>query len=247
MRSVAIIQARMGSTRLPGKVLCQLGTRTVLAHVVERLRKSGAFDDITVATSTGDIDDRLETAARALDVRVFRGSETDVLSRYFEAAAVSHADVVARVTADCPLIDPSVVAAMVGLYKKASATAAAPDLVTNARVRTFPRGLDTEIFSTAALAIAHAEASKPHQREHVTPFFYEHPERFRISDYFRDTDLSHLRLTLDTPEDLELLTRIFAAQAATAGDDFGIDAVLDLLALHPDWLRINAHVQQKSV
>jgi spore coat polysaccharide biosynthesis protein SpsF len=237
----------MGSTRLPGKVLCQLGTRTVLAHVVGRLRKSGAFDDITLATSTREIDDRLEAAARALDVRVFRGSETDVLSRYFEAAAASHADVVARITADCPLIDPGVVAAMVGLYKDASATAGAPDLVTNARVRTFPRGLDTEIFSTAGLAIAHAEANKPHQREHVTPFFYEHPERFRILDYFQDKDLSHLRLTLDTPEDLELLTRIFAAQAGAAEDDIGIDSVVELLARHPEWLQINAHVQQKSV
>lgn len=230
----------MGSSRLPGKVLMPLGGEPVLKHVIGRARAAGVFDTVVVATTIQAIDDELARAATGWGARVIRGDEDDVLSRYGLAARATGADVIARVTADCPLLDPDVVAAMVRRFGDGGA-----DLVTNARLRTFPRGLDAEVFSRAALEAALAEADRPHQREHVTPFLYEHPERFRIADFTGAADNSHLRWTLDTPEDYDLLQRIFAAAPDPAGLRY--EGVLEILAAHPDWSAINAGVEQKKV
>jgi spore coat polysaccharide biosynthesis protein SpsF len=244
-RAVAIIQARMGSSRLPGKVLLTLGRKTVLEHVVNAVRRAPGFSEVVIATTDQPGDQLIADAARAAGVAVFRGSEQDVLARYCLAAREHRAEVVCRITSDCPLLDSSVLGAMLQRFREPEAVA--PQLVSNARVRTFPRGLDAEIFSMAALEAAYAEAREPHQREHVTPFLYENPQRFPIDDYVYHTDLSHLRLTLDTDEDFALLTRIFADADMIDRDSFPLDAVVDLLRRHEDWLELNAHIRQKPI
>src|SRR5262249_14182542 len=199
-------------TRLPGKILMPLGNRPVLQHVVERVRASQAVDAVVVATTDGRADDETARAADAFGAGVFRGSEEDVLARYAGAAAATNADLIVRITADCPLIDTRVLTEMIERMKSARGSGDLTDLVTNARVRTYPRGLDTEIFTRAALSAAAAAAVLPHQREHVTPFLYAHPDRFRIVDHVAAMDHSGYRLTLDTKEDYDLLSWIFSAQ-----------------------------------
>ncbi len=240
MRIVAIIQARMGSTRLPGKILKPLGDRPVLQHVIDRVRASQVFDDVVVATTNGRIDDRVADCAPGFGAIVVRGDETDVLSRFALAAEASDADAIMRITADCPLIDPDVLAAMVERYRAGSF-----DLVSNCVSRTYPRGLDAELFSRAALDLMMQEAITAAQREHVTPYLYENPDRFRIASHEHRVDLSHFRLTLDTTEDFELLSRIFASTEHPGA--MRLADIVALLHANPDWVAINAHIEQKKI
>lgn len=240
MRTVAIIQARMGSTRLPGKILEPLAGKAVLQRVIERVGASGAFDEIVVATTVRSIDDVAADHAARYGATVVRGDEDDVLSRYGLAAEASRADAIMRITADCPLIDPEVLAAMVDRFSAGDA-----DLVSNCVHRSFPRGLDAELFSRAALDTMLAEAVTAPQREHVTPFLYAHPERFHIVSHEWPEDLSDYRLTLDTPEDFELLDHIF--NATPDPDAIRLAEVVALLQAHPDWCSINAHIEQKKI
>lgn len=244
---VAIIQARIRSSRLPGKVLLPLSGRPVLAHVVERTRASGVFDEVVVATTNSPLDNPVIQLCSTLGVSVFRGSENDVLSRYAGAAEAFKADIVGRITADCPLIDPDVLAEMIVRFHSLRTIAHPADALTNSRIRSFPRGLDVEIFTREALRAADAEATATYQREHVTPFLYENPSRFRIVDHLRTEDASNFRLTLDTAEDYELLKRIFSAGARMDRLDLTLDKVLDLIATNPTWASINAHIQQKMI
>jgi spore coat polysaccharide biosynthesis protein SpsF len=239
LRVVAIIQARMGSSRLPGKILKLLAGKPVLEHVIGRVREAAIFDEIAVATTDRGIDDKTAQAAAQWGATVVRGDEQDVLARYGLAASVTRADAIMRVTADCPLIDPDVLRAMAQRYVKGDVT-----LVTNARNRTFPRGLDAEIFSRAALEIMLSEAHEQMQREHVTPFLYAYPHRFKISDYIADFDHSDLRLTLDTPEDFQLLQLIFEATAHP--EQLRLQKVLAILEANREWKSINAHIEQKK-
>ena len=239
MRIVAIIQARMGSSRLPGKILMLLSGKPVLLHVIERVRLAGVFDEVVVATTNRDIDDETAEFADTHGVTVIRGDEYDVLSRYGMAAKVTNADLIMRITADCPLIDPDILHDMVERYQAAGAA-----LVTNARVRTFPRGLDAELFSKAALDIMLSEAQLPEEREHVTPFLYANPDRFDIIDHIASVDNSDLRLTLDTKEDFDLLQRIFGSTQYP--EQLRLDDVLTLLSANSKWLTINAHIEQKK-
>lgn len=240
MRVVAIIQARMGSTRLPGKILQPLAGKPVLRRVVERVRASNAFDEVVVATTVRDIDDPAAEAAAGFGATVVRGDENDVLSRYGLAAEASAADAVMRITADCPLIDPDVLNAMANRFRTGDA-----DLVSNCVRRTFPRGLDAELFSRDALDIMLAEAAAPAEREHVTPFLYANPGRFRIVSHESREDFSDYRLTLDTPEDFELLDRIFGT--VSDPDAIRLADVIALFDTHPDWRSINAHIEQKKI
>ncbi|HEV7233618.1 MAG TPA: glycosyltransferase family protein [Sphingorhabdus sp.] len=240
MRIVAIIQARMGSTRLPGKILKLLAGKPVLQHVVERTKASGAFDEVVVATTDRNIDNPAASAAATFGAVVVRGDENDVLSRYELAAKTTAADAIMRITADCPLIDPDVLQQMVGRFRTGDA-----DLVSNCVRRTFPRGLDAELFSRAALDIMAMEATASSEREHVTPFLYANPDRFRIVSHEGAKDYSDYRLTLDTPEDFDLLERLF-----TATPDPRMLRLPQLIALfetHPDWRSINAHIEQKKI
>jgi spore coat polysaccharide biosynthesis protein SpsF len=247
MKSVAIIQARAGSTRLPGKVLRELCGRTVLAQVIRRVARCPLLDAVVVATTTGRADDAVEREARAQGAQVFRGSEDDVLARYHGAALEAGADNIVRVTADCPLFDPEVLGRMLEAFFARRAKLGATALLYLSNTlgrRTFPRGLDAEIFTMAALSAAHAAAREPWDREHVTPYFYGHPERFVLESFQQAADCSAHRWTLDTEEDWALIHAIHAALGAD-GRDFTTREVLAYLAAHPELVALNAHVEQK--
>jgi len=223
MKTVAIIQARMGSTRLPGKVMKDLCGKTVLAHVIERVRVG--CDNIVIATT--------ENGAE-----VFRGSEDDVLSRYYLAAKAAKADLVVRVTSDCPLYDGKLLADMLKYYK-------GEDYLSNTIERRFPRGLDTEIFTFAALEKAHRMANEQYQREHVTPYIYQNPEKFKIRLFKRQPNLSDMRWTLDTEEDWQMILAVY--NHLYKGRIFSTVEVVKFLAKHPEIAKINAHIEQKKL
>lgn len=229
----------MGSTRLPGKVLMDLQGQTVLARVTGRLRCAASLDEVVVATSVAAADAGIERECERLGVRVFRGNESDVLERYREAAARFQADAVVRITADCPLVDPGVVNDVVEAFK-----AHAPDYASNVLVRTYPRGLDTEVFSREALERAAAEATQPYQREHVTPYFYEHPLRFRLHPVTGPRDVSVMRWTLDTADDLRFLRAIYARLPEGTSP---WTEVLRILEQEPGLAALNAGVEQKAL
>ncbi len=237
---VAIVQARMGSTRLPGKVLMDLGGETVLGRVVHRLRRATLVDEIVVATTNSAADDAITRECEWLDVVSFRGSENDVLDRYYQAAHACAAEVIVRVTSDCPVIDPELVDETIRVFHDRDG-----DYASNVFPRTYPRGLDTEVFSASALQRAWREACEPHQREHVTPYFYEHPELFRLVSLRGQTDYSHYRWTLDTAEDLDLLWAIYARLGNR--DDFSWHEVIEVMEREPELAELNSHVAQKAL
>lgn len=192
------MQARMGSTRLPGKVLMDLGGRPMLALLLERI-DTGDWP-VVVATTTDPRDDPVVTVAEDAGVSVVRGSEHDVLGRYAAALAQHPGDHVVRITADCPMTDPSIVRAVLGRHLAVGA-----DYTSNVMPRTFPKGLDVEVVTAAALQRAAAAATSPVEREHVTPYLYRRPEQFRLANLAWDEDLGGHRWTVDTAEDLERL------------------------------------------
>jgi spore coat polysaccharide biosynthesis protein SpsF len=242
---VAIIQARMGSTRLPGKVMLPLCGHSVLAQVIARAEAARGIDRVMVATSVGAEDDVVAAEAARCGAAVFRGSAEDVLARYHGAALAAGARTVLRITADCPLLDPELVSAMLARFRQSEAAAQRLDYLSNTLARSYPRGLDAEIFTFAALARCHAEATLPHQREHVTPYLYEHPALFAIENYAGTPDLSAHRWALDTPEDWELIQAIYA-RLGSGRTVFPSAAVLALLEAHPELVALNAHVVQKA-
>lgn len=242
MKTAAIIQARMGATRLPGKVLRPLAGRSVLGHVLARVAACSRLDAVIVATTDKPADDGVAAESRRWGADCFRGSEEDVLARYYFAAQENRVDVIIRITADCPLYDSAVLDRMLARFREDPQT----DYLSNVIKRTLPRGLDTEIFTFAALARAHGEARQPYEREHVTPYFYQHPDRFRLGSYEEEPDRSALRWTLDTPEDWAFIEAMYAALYR---DDsvFGTAEVLKLLKDRPELGRLNAHVEQKKL
>ena len=207
MTAIAVIQARMGSTRLPGKVLMDLGGRPMLGLMLERLAPlvGHQIDQLVVATSTLDLDDPVAEQAARSGASVVRGSEQDVLSRYLSALDRHPADTLVRLTADCPLIDPAIVVAALDVHAESGAT-----YTSNTLVRTYPDGLDVEVLASAALRQAGAEATDPAEREHVTPFVYRRPARFALRAFRSGADLGHERWTVDTTEDIDDLRQVVA-------------------------------------
>ncbi|MEY3012015.1 MAG: hypothetical protein RIT45_750, partial [Pseudomonadota bacterium] len=246
MRCVVVVQARMGSSRLPGKVLRPIGSRSMLAHVVARCRAAAGVDDVVVATTVEATDDALVQACAELGVRVVRGPVDDVLTRFTLAAAATDADLVVRVTADCPLLEPAEVARLVAVWHAEAAAARAPDWLSNqfGEQRRIPRGLDVEVVPADSLRRAAEAAVDPAEREHVTTWFYRDPARSRllVSDP-PGPDRSDLRLTVDTAEDLALVRGVMER----LGEDCGIDAVASLLAQDASLRAINAGIHQKQV
>jgi len=242
MKVAAIIQARLGSTRLPEKVLTDLAGEPMLARVFRRTAMAERLDEVVVATTTAPADERIERLCEDRGWPCFRGSEDDVLDRYCRAAVARDAEVVVRITADCPLIEPAVVDRVMGEFLTRCPEI---DYVSNiAPRRTYPRGLDTEVVSFEALRRIWAEVSDAEYREHVTLYIRRHAETFRIHNVTNVTDLSGMRWTVDTPEDLAFVRRIYGH----FGDDrFSWKEVLALLQQHPEWLEINRHIQQKAV
>ena len=234
----------MGSSRLPGKVMMELQGRPMICHVVERVSRIGPVDQVVVATTSHSRDDELAALVSDLaDTEVFRGSEEDVLLRYVGAAEAMEADVVVRVTADCPLLCPSVSTRVVNEFLTGLG---ALDYVSNALRRTYPRGLDTEAFSYESLLRANREATLRSDREHVTSFLWRQPDRFRLRNVEDDRDNSHWRLTVDTPEDFELVSRVLSA-LQPQNPAFDYTELLECLGQHPDWAEINQHIIQKGL
>ncbi|MEO1067892.1 MAG: glycosyltransferase family protein [Cyanobacteria bacterium J06638_6] len=242
MTTAIIVQARMTSTRLPGKVLKPVLGKPLLEYQIERLQRVKLADTIVIATTTNVTDAPIVDLCKALGVDYFRGSEQDVLERYYGAAKQAQADVVVRVTSDCPLIDPQIIDQVIQFYLSHSDRY---DYVSNSLQRSFPRGLDTEAFPTWALEQAYREATAPPEREHVTPFIYNHPERYAIGHLTYPQDLSHHRWTVDTSEDFELMKRMLEALYPQV-PDFTLQDCLDLIDQHPDWPAINGHTKQKA-
>ncbi len=240
MNLVAIIQARMGSTRLPGKALRDICGRTMLARVVRRTMRSRLVDEVTVATTTKPEDIAIIDECRSLGVRYFRGSEQDVLDRYYGAAREFCADAIVRITSDCPLIDPEIIDQVVQAFLDKKT-----DYASNILVSTYPRGLDVEVFSMDALEKAYAKASVDYQHVHVTPYLYQNPGLFRLLSVTGDEDYSHYRWTVDTQEDLNLVRAIY--QRIDRDDEFSWRDVLELLKKEPNLAEINRHIHQKSL
>jgi len=239
MTTVAIIQARMGSTRLPGKVLERFAGKTALDHCVERTRACPAVDEVVIATTTAPGDDVLAQVCRERGWRHYRGSEDDVLDRYYQAARPLAPTDVVRITSDCPLTDPAVIAALIAVYRAEGADYAS----TSYPRATFPLGISAEVLGFDVLARAWREDSDPGKREHVTPYVYRHPERFRLATLACEADYSHHRWTLDTPEDAIVIRHLFDA----LGDrGFGWRDALAVAEAHPEWQAINAAIVQKA-
>lgn len=241
-RVVAVVQARSSSERLPAKVLREIAGEPMLARVVGRASRARRVDEVLVATSDRPDDDAVEALARARGFRCVRGSLDDVLDRFRKAAEVGEADVVVRITGDCPLIDPAVMDRVIETFLAADPPV---DYASNVwPERTFPRGLDTEVFSREALEASAREAREPGHREHVTQYILRNPARFATVNVVGEVDHSRYRWTVDTPEDLELVQRIYGALPDA---NAGMEAVLGVLREHPEWAQINAHVEQKKV
>lgn len=260
---VAIVQARMSASRLPGKVLQDIGGKPMLARVVDRTRRSKTVDQVIVATSSEAADDPIEMFCSQQGYDCFRGSLHDVLDRIYQTARSCSASIVVRITADCPLIDPMVIDQTLDAFFGRGPSiiteyAADPiehlsepepvcDFAANRLPppwkRTFPIGLDTEICTYSALETAWREAEVPHQREHVMPFLYENEQRFRIILVNHDPDFGDYRWTVDTPEDLELIREVY--KRFDNRDDFSWRDVLDLFVGEPELLEINAGIPHK--
>jgi len=241
---VAIIQARMGSTRLPRKVLLDICGRSMLWHVVNRVRQAKLLSGVVVATSVDSSDDPVAGFCEQEGNPCFRGSEDDVLDRYYQTARWMSADVIVRITADCPLIDPNVVASVVQCYLDGNY-----DYVSNTDPPTFPDGLDTEVFSLEALKRTWHEARLQSEREHVTPYIRKHPELFRIGNVTYGEDLSSMRWTVDEPRDLGFVRAVYDHLKSMSSN---MADALDILKEHPELMKINAGIgrnegYQKSV
>lgn len=238
-----IVQARMASERLPGKVLKTVLNKPLILHELERLKRVTSATRLVVATTTNPADRELEAFCKKFEVNYFRGSEADVLSRYADTARRERAETVVRVTADCPLIDPAVVDRTIRHFLDRKGGA---DYVSNVMKRTYPRGMDCEVFSAKALFEADAEAKKPSEREHVTPFFLVRPERYRLEGIEYKSDESKHRWTVDTPEDFELIRLLLEALLPTK-PHFTLEDILEVAAKNPAWSRINRHIAQKTL
>ncbi len=245
-RVVAISQARMTSSRLPGKVLLEAAGKPLLVHHLERLSRSPGLDAVVLATTVNATDDPLVACAGGLGVRVFRGNEEDVLGRFAGAAAMAGAEVVVRVTADCPLIDPVLVGDLIAAFVAGRAETPPLDYLSIDSTR-YPRGLDAEILTRAALDEAASRATDPAEREHVTPYIYHRPDRFRLGvPLAPGEEVGAHRWCVDEAADYELVRRLLDA-LCPAGPDFGWQDCCKLLRDHPDWMDINRAIRQKTL
>lgn len=240
MRTVAIVQARLGSSRLPGKVLQDLAGETMLGRVVQRLRAARTIDDIVIATTLNESDLPVIEEAHRLGVHAWRGSETNVLARYIGAARHYHAGAVVRITSDCPLLDPETIDRVVNGLRGGTA-----DYCSNTHTRMFPRGLDVEAFYLETLEKIFRQATSAAAREHVTAYVMEKPGEFAIQQVTTDQDDSDLRWTVDTEEDLELVRTLFT-ELDLGATPRPYREVVAAVRARPELASINAHITQKN-
>jgi len=241
MTTVAIIQARLGSTRLPGKVLKDIGGRTMLARVVMRSMQASLLDKVVVATTVEPADEAIVQESEKLGVQVSCGSELNVLDRYYKTARHFKADVVVRITSDCPLIDGEVIDRIINAFREQKADYASNGL----GKRTYPRGVGAEAMTMQALEKAWKEASKDYERVHVTPYIHMNPRMFKLASVENEIDCSRYRWTVDTQEDLDFVRAVYANLGNR--DDFSWQEALKLLERKPELAEINRHIQQKQI
>lgn len=240
MHIVAIIQARMGSTRLPGKVMRNICGRTMLARVVQRASHSKLIDQIVIATTAKVSDNPVVAECDHLNVSVFRGDEQDVLDRYYQAATAYDAEAIVRITSDCPLIEPEVVDQAIRAFLNEH-----PDYASNTLEVTYPRGLDAEVMTMEALTKAWQKATEPYQRIHVTPYIYQNPGQFKLFSIMNEADYSYYRWTVDTQDDLDFVRAVYSRLGTI--DTFTWKDVLSILEKEPALTEINSHIRQKSL
>jgi spore coat polysaccharide biosynthesis protein SpsF len=240
---VAIIQARMGSTRLPGKVMKEILGKPIILWDLDRVSLSKLIDEIVVAIPYGEENDVIVDTIKKYNDKILttRGSEDDVLDRYYQAAVQTNADVVVRITSDCPLIDPFVIDNVIKQFLDNDC-----DYCSNSLTRTYPRGLDTEVFSFKALETACNEATKDYEREHVTPYIIENLDKFKLLNVANDIDLSHMRWTLDTEKDFKFIIAVYK-RIFPKKQLFLMDDILELMDKEPELIDINRHIEQKKI
>ena len=230
----AIIQARIGSTRLPGKVLMKLNEDTVLSLLLKQLKHSKFLDEKIIATTNNPKDDVIEKFTTSNNIKLFRGDSDNVLDRYYQCAKRFSLTHIVRITADNPLIDPDIIDQAIKKYSTFNY-----DYLTNSIDRTFPNGTEVEIFSFDALEIAWKYAKKKSEREHVTPYFYNNPKKFKIHHFKQKKNQSKFRYTIDRKEDyaliVEILSRIKKRPVRTSD-------IIDLLTTNPQLLKLNSHI-----
>lgn len=242
MKTAAIIQARMTSTRLPGKVIKPVLGRPLLSYMIERLKQCTTFDDIIIATTTNSTDDVLVELAKKENVKCYRGSELDVLGRVLNALEHFNIDLMVETTGDCPLIDTAIVDSVVNSYLEWNF-----DYVSNTLSPGYPRGLACQVFSTELLRKVASLTQDPVDREHVSFYIYQHPEKYRLGDVKappRHCD-PDLRLTVDTPEDFEVI-KLIIENLYPQKPHFNLDDILAFLAKNPSIRQINAGIVQKT-
>ena len=233
-----IIQARMGSSRLPGKALMKSDSgKPLLYYVINQLRYCSKIKNLVIATTTNQEDDEIEKFANNNSVNVFRGKEKDVLDRYFQCAKKYSFSTIVRITADCPLIDPQIVDKVIEQFFSGNY-----DFATNTLTRTFPIGTDVEVFSFSALNKAWENAQLPSEREHVTPYFHN-KENYKIINVENDKNISNLRLTVDRIEDVELIKQILNNISI---NPIHLEDVLELFSRKPELIEINKHINHNE-
>lgn len=243
MRIVASIEARMRSTRLPGKVLKTILGKPMLERMVERVRLSRYVNDIIIATTEHESCDNIEKLAEKLGVLCYRGSEDDVLARVSEALVYAKADVAVILTGDMPVVDPQIIDKVVEVFMESKA-----DYCANSLIQTYPRGMGVQVMPTALLVQAAKMATSPDHREHATLYLREHPGLFRHVNISSGLppEVAAYRLTVDTPEDYDMITKIYEF-LYPENPTFSLEDILDLFVNHPEIPRINATIRQKSV
>jgi len=237
---LAILQARMSSTRFPGKVLKQINGKAMLAHQIARVQLSKKIDGLVVATSTMADDNAIEALCTQLNVTCFRGDLENVLSRFYWAASAYEPSHVVRLTGDCPLIDSNIIDAVIDAHIAHSA-----DYTSNTIQPTFPDGLDVEVMTWDALKRAYLKAKLSSETEHVTPYLIKNPGLFKLHSCTHSTDLSHMRWTVDEIEDFELIAKIYENLSEKA-PYFTMESILSFLAQNPHLSQINAKFERNA-
>jgi len=242
MKVVGIVQTRMGSSRLPGKVLKPVLNVPILERTMERLLRVKKLDEVVIATTEDPRDEVICDFAKEKGYLWGRGSEEDVLGRYYKVAKERNADHVVRLTSDCPLIDPELTDLVISRHLASSGN----DMTSNVFTRTYPRGFDTEVLSMACLERLEREAQDSIYREHVTNFIHDFPEKFQIENVSQEKDWTYLRLCVDTEEDLELITQVYK-ELLPSNSRFGYREIYDLFLRLPELQKINAETEQSKI
>lgn len=242
MKIAAIIQARCGSTRFPDKVFADICGKPLIWHVINRLKFAKKIDEVVLATTLNPLDDKLYDWATLNKISVFRGSENDVLNRYYEAAKKHDVDIIIRITADDPFKEPHIIDQAICKLQKENL-----DFVCNNFPPSFPEGLDIEVFTFHALEIEELNSSSNFEREHVTQYFYHHPSSFNMSNISYLKDLSYLRWTIDTMEDLKMVQQIYSALYKGEDNIFHMNDILQLIENRPEIAQINANVNRSEM